>query len=63
MQFCNKLSTWGFEKQDGRPARDIQKSLLTCRAKFPHKKKMGFSTGLRPALGKLLASWGGLLKT
>ena len=24
---------------------------------------MGFSTGLRPALDKLLASWGGLLKT
>lgn len=24
---------------------------------------MGFSTELRPALGKLLASWGGLLKT
>ena len=24
---------------------------------------MGFSTGLRPVLGKLLVSWGGLLKT
>lgn len=41
----------------------FQKSLLTCRAKFPHEKNMGFSTGLRPALGKLLASWRGLLKT
>ncbi|MED9908337.1 MAG: hypothetical protein UFF97_04160 [Collinsella sp.] len=30
---------------------------------FYMRKKMGFSTGLRPALGKLLASWGGLLKT
>lgn len=62
-QFCSKLSTCGFEKQDDRPARDVQKSLLTCRAKLLHEKKMGFSTGLRPALGKLLASWGGLLKT
>lgn len=26
-------------------------------------RKNEFSTGLRPALGKLLASWGGLLKT
>jgi hypothetical protein len=30
---------------------------------FCMRKKMGFSTELRPALGKLLASWGELLKT
>lgn len=40
-QFCNKLSTCSFEKQDDRPARDVQKSLLTCRAKLPHEKKNG----------------------
>ena len=62
-QFYNKLSTCGFEKQDDRAARDVQKSLLTCRAKLLHEKKMRFSTEFRPALGKLLASWGGLLKT
>ena len=52
--FIDHLSRW---------ARQVQKSLLTCRAKLLHEKKMGFSTELRPALGKLLASWGGLLKT
>lgn len=41
-QFCNKLSTCGFEKQDDRAARDVQKSLLTCRAKLLHEKKWGF---------------------
>lgn len=40
-QFCNKLSTCGFEKQDDRSARDVPKSLLTCRAKLPHEKKNG----------------------
>ena len=30
---------------------------------FCMRKKMGFSTVLRPAFGKLLVSWGGLLKT
>lgn len=44
-QFCSKLSTCGFEKQDDRPARDVQKSLLTCRAKLLHEKKWGFQQG------------------
>ncbi|WP_158567675.1 MULTISPECIES: hypothetical protein [Collinsella] len=30
---------------------------------FRMRKEAGFSTTLRPVLGKLLASWGGLLKT
>lgn len=45
MQFCNKLSTCGFEKQDDLSARDVPKSLLTCRAKLPHEKKWGFQQG------------------
>lgn len=57
MQFCNKLSTCGFEKQDDRAARDVQKSLLTCRAKLLHEKKNGVfnrtSSSSRQAFGQL----------
>lgn len=56
-QFCSKLSTCGFEKQDDRPARDVQKSLLTCRAKLLHEKKNGVfnraSSSSRQAFGQL----------
>lgn len=55
--FCNKSSTWGFEKQDGRPARDVQKSLLTCRVKLLHEKKNRVfnraSSSSRQAFGQL----------
>jgi hypothetical protein len=40
----------------------LQKVYSLAAQSFSIRKK-GFSTGLRPVLGKLLVSWGGLLKT
>lgn len=41
----------------------FQKVYSLAAQSFRMRKKVGFPTGLRPVLGKLLASWGGLLKT